>query len=1265
MITLYSKDGQAVRSEIKKFSYQGTFMGECFVSATITSPVPIDFEIGDYLLFRNERFELNYVPAKGKKARSNTYGEAFTYDNIKFNSLADELTRVEFLDVVLPDNNVQYSGLSTFQFYAASVQDLADRIQANLNREYTGDKAWTVIVLPELITPDRNVSVSKQTVWDALTLIQNDFNANFIIRNRTITIGTTGFAVGAVFGYGKGNGLYDIQQNTNNDAQIITRLRAYGSTRNIPYRYYNKLVDGNNNPYISEMAYIPNLMLPDFPRVQNDVSKTFIDSDNIIKYGVREGSVYFDGSGDNEEIYPSIEGMTATQLESAGITVSLPSGDNGKIDEVLGAEIPDDNGILPEEGDGELDGTFTIYLKDLGFDLSERDENGQYKYATSDTMQINMKSGMCVGRTFDVIEDGITKDTTLGYTRFKIVCNRFTDDSVGMVYPNNSYTITAGDRFVILGIALPEVYILAASQRLLTAAVEYLAANDETKYTYTPKIDEIFMARHPEIGESIKEGDLFNFADTDLNIDDSVIIQTLKITYDLEKAIIPTYEVSLSNDRIATTIQKIQNSISQLQSNMVGLSIDTIKALINSIGSSLFLSKNFNDVAKGLIKFVKGLDIGDFSSGAFGGGGTFRMNGQGQSYLEVDKLYVRMQAVFRELIIERLSHIGGSLVLSPAQMKCIKVEDKGNYYRCYFDTGDNGEVINKFVVNDQARCQIFNGSLLKYYWRLVVGVGTDYIDLSKTDYDGTDIPAIDDEIVQLGNRTDLSRQNAQILSSFGEDAPSYKQYQGINSYSLEGKEKTVISPSGNKFDGRVTIKEGSTGWENLTGLPEEFQSLSVGAVNLLRNSGFTGDFESKKLEANTQLTDNTEMFSERLAFWEGTATVNTDSNSASGYSVTLTDQTLSQPIPTIFTESYIVSFKAKGSNIKVNVSGTVQTEPLTEDYRKYTIKLEAGETQTFSISGRCTVCEILLERGTIPSTEWSPSPLDNDKTLAQFDAIRYITDSIKNGNTSILGGLILSSMVQLGNYVNGNMNAVTAGVSGVFNKNNDVAFWAGGSFARAMLNSYNPFTTDPEKMINFLVTHGGRIIANEAIIRGTIFANDGEFNGKVSIAGGKILLNKDGSGQLANGNIIWDAEGNPKFNGEVTSTDSKGNKIVLNASNQSIRVYTSENQLMGEWTYTDTIDGTRHWSSILRLSYYEKQPEWNKAIKMSEISVSPVSGISIKEVNNESNLVESVSISSLGVIMKGNFVFKNAPTSPTQLESGSIWRNGTILEIVE
>ena len=212
--------------------------------------------------------------------------------------------------------------------------------------------------------------------------------------------------------------------------------------------------------------------------------------------------------------------------------------------------------------------------------------------------------------------------------------------------------------------------------------------------------------------------------------------------------------------------------------------------------------------------------------------------------------------------------------MSPANMICNKVEELAGVYRCYFDRGENNEANNEFKAGDQARCNVFTGSGQKYYWRLVTAVGDNYIDLSKTVCDTeNDAPLIGDHIFQLGNQTDPERQSAQVISSFGPDAPSYIQYSGINSFSLVGKSVTKFTSKGNEVFGRLHIEEGSTGWTNIAGLPEEFlaaneyaqgliDGISIGSVNLLRNTAFTGDYVSKDLSASDPLAAEDKLYSE-------------------------------------------------------------------------------------------------------------------------------------------------------------------------------------------------------------------------------------------------------------------------------------------------------------------------------------------------------------------------------------------------------------------
>lgn len=813
MISIKNNSGTQIRCNVYKFTYNGTFMGESYITADISSPAPIPFEIGDYAEYRGERFELNYVPAKKKQAGKGSYGEAFVYEGVKLNSMADELTRCDFLDYVSSDNKIHFSGLPNFSFYG-TVKDLAERIQVNLDRIYTGEKKWTITVDESFVSGTKNISVSANNCWEALTKAHSDFKANFVVRGRSVTIGTSGYAVGAVFGYGKGKGLYDIKQTTNQDSKIITRLRAYGSSRNIPSRYYQnqKKPDGTN--YIPESMYVPNLVLPGFLENGGDA---YIDSGNISLYGIREGTVYFDGSGDQEEIYPSIQFMTKDYLEAAGITVSLPEGDNGNLNEILSAENPEDNGDIPLEGEGELKGDFAVYLKDMGFNLAEKEttEAGtQYKYAiVGEEMEISMNSGACESRSFTITN--VEQDTSLGYTRYKLTCNRDTDDNIGMAFPNSDWQIKPGDKFILTGISMPDVYIKAASEKLEEAAIKYLGENDITKYTYSPTIDSKFMADHPEISASVKEGDILNFEDTDLGIDASIIISSLTIKEG--DSIIPSYEVTLNNEQVTSSIEKIQNAVSEIASNVSEVTMDQIKSQIASYGSRYFISKINNDIAAGSITFQKeqifknGLrDSALISSQT---GWHIGYDTAGNSIMEIDKINVRKTALFHEIVNERISHVAGAQILSLAAITVSSVEeirsgDAITAYKCFFDTGD-GKAVNGFEVGDKAMCQVFSGTETKYYWMLVTDTGSDYITLSNTIKDTvfTGVPEIGDYIVQCGHISDTDRQNVIILRSFG--TPEIVQYKGVgqgDEFTFTGKDVSVISPAGNKFTGDFISK---------------------------------------------------------------------------------------------------------------------------------------------------------------------------------------------------------------------------------------------------------------------------------------------------------------------------------------------------------------------------------------------------------------------------------------------------------------------------
>ena len=584
-----------------------------------------------------------------------------------------------------------------------------------------------------------------------------------------------------------------------------------------------------------------------------------------------------------------------------------------------------------------------------------------------------------------------------------------------------------------------------------------------------------------------------------------------------------------------------------------------------------FLRKDKEDIANELITFLKGFLIGKNGSG-------WTVLEDGTTQAVVDRLYVKIKAVFDELEVKKKTHVGGEQIISPAGMKCVRVEELDESYRCFFLSEVDGVTINnEFTVGTLALAQEFNikeGTFHnvsnRYYWREVTGVGSDYIDLSKTNADkDSDIPVAGDDIIGLGHLTDITRQAAIILSSVNETSPSIIFYQGINSFALAGKEviglgfdkstghayinvygdayigakdeSTYIrytQKGGVDIKGMFHIEQGSTGWRNMEGLPDEIQAAAdlaqkaqdaidnaaVGSVNLLRNSGFAGDYETEELSATTELSADTELFSKQLKYWTGVATVSADSAAGSGYSASI--GSLSQSVSLIKNENYVISFKAKGTSVAVSCGDFSTTQPLASDYQRYTFKFAFNGTGIFMLSGTATVCDLQLERGTI-ATDWKLSILDNDKATAGFQSINYIASAIKDGSVDILGGLILANMIQLGNYKDGKMQKVTAGVSGIYNDDDDVAFWAGGTLQQAILTvmrfrndpNYQPTDEEWANMANFVATHGGN-----AFFRGYIYALGGFFRGKMetSVDGKRIVIDPE-----TNTLEMYTADGNP------------------------------------------------------------------------------------------------------------------------------------------
>ena len=385
-----------------------------------------------------------------------------------------------------------------------------------------------------------------------------------------------------------------------------------------------EIVDGITNVYVRknpETAWGEPLMSIEgehILRFSNERLRPYITSGNADEIGIKEGNIQFNEENDDnglQEVYPSIEGMTVGDVFGTSSTERL--------DEIRAADVIQDNGVFEPEAEIE---PFKIKLKDIGFDLEEAVEN-------TGSLTISMKDGYCGARDFKV--KNIVKDGNSGWI---LTLDRYPDDALDLWFPYSShaaigeaaradeaYQIRVGDHFVLLDIDISDSsYIWAASVKMLRKSIYWLINNNYTRFTYLPKIDEIFMARQHEraqqnplttisLHDTLKAGMLMLFNDEDLDVDGSVFIDNITIKENGNNGV-PTYEVVLRNDKQVGTLQRVQQQVNSLSSYVYngggGYSVSQINAFIKRYGQEYFLSKLTDDVAAGLITFLKGILVG-------------------------------------------------------------------------------------------------------------------------------------------------------------------------------------------------------------------------------------------------------------------------------------------------------------------------------------------------------------------------------------------------------------------------------------------------------------------------------------------------------------------------------------------------------------------------------------------------------------------------------------------------------------------------------
>ncbi len=735
--------------------------GECSVSASFTHTEYVPLDVDDYIEVEGVRYK---VKSRYRPKQKNT--QTYEY-SVKFYAPIHDAEDTLML--------FQEGGTTSEFSYDGGPREHLQLWIDNMNRR-AGGNLWsigTVITAENKVIDYRNVKC-----WDAA------FGSNGIAATFDTEMWADGYVInlckaerGEVVELGYLQGLTNLAQEDNGEVKFFTRLFPLGSTRNIDATKYG------------------------YSRLQLPSREIYVDK-NVDLYGVKEETE----EAAFAEIYPQYVGTVSS--------------------------------VRTEEKTSEEGRKYTVYyFKDNGMNWNPKD----YEIPELDYM-LQFQTGELAGRG----TDGSFQAAWHEDTREWEIINVYPDDTTqipgGVIIPN------PGDKYIPWNFAMPQEYITEAEQAYKLAVDDFLNTYsfDPNKYTGTTDRNYIENNNTPlRIGWNVRLLSEQYFGTTG-GYKDTRITKVQRKLNDLCQATITC------SDEVGTGWKSsVDNSLDSLRYEVARQAEQYVYDVIRSfdektpsdknIFSALkslktHLRKDVPDRTEFLMKLLGGiispfLTSPDFVTGMMGAGMSFSSEEGGESVGWIDKLYVRKKAILQLLSIMETELAGASMMFnsSGARATITKVERidvvpffysdgsakyysdgsrayvqpsaHGAVYRCYFLADDGEKAIeNRFRVGNLVRSQSFNiksgvyeNVSNHYWWRLVTAVGDNWIEVSVNHCDeGSDIPAVGDVMVQLGDISDTDFQAAVVLSAYGDGAPSLTFYHGINSYSLSGKDIVSI-----------------------------------------------------------------------------------------------------------------------------------------------------------------------------------------------------------------------------------------------------------------------------------------------------------------------------------------------------------------------------------------------------------------------------------------------------------------------------------------
>lgn len=726
-------------------------MGDYYVQLSFETAEQVDFKTGSYILYGGRKFEI--ISQKARPEYNATTG-GYKYTP-KFEARQNHMKRRKVFWLKGANDEATFSDTTDLASFGNLIAD-------NMNA-FLGTTDWKVAAVPDdLAKQVKLVSFDADYCWDAINTIAETFDVEWwtVENGDEIWIYFGKLEFGTPERFELGDVVSSIPEQKGDNSNYGTRFYVFGSTRNLTSDYASSEQGGVTNHISETRLHLPNGQ-------QYIDAWTPLDPNDIV-----EQVAFF------EDIYPK-NTETVTSIE----TVERSMDDGTKFD------------------------AYVMVCANTPFTPDD--------LIAGETIGAHFTSGSLNGWDFELSINESHFDK-----KFEIIAQ--TQDSGEerpIIIPNESLHPEPGDTFVLTGVNLPEERIREAEQELLEAGKSWAAKNSSDTDVYPCPTNPVYCQEN----------------DKNYDVGQKVLLVGPRFGEQGRLSRIQGYEKKLYNGYIATytvgdntaysRFGKIEKSIyaaayAERIGVVSGVGIYLIRSKYdltyptdyNTYSAlaieTLFLNKRKGGVVQGNTLFSEDVAVGgdivsrDFRQGDFSGAGyAMYKDAAGNSVVEADRLIVRKDAVFNELVIRQTDFVTGETVFSCGGFECTSVEETATAYRCYYNNHD-GAKYSGLKVGDQVRCQRYaaeGNTVIKYYWRLVTAVTENYVDLSKTDADGNGIPDVGDNIVQFGNRTDVARQSAVVIDAT--TGGSIVILAHIDSYTLS--EKNYVGQGVNPFTGEA------------------------------------------------------------------------------------------------------------------------------------------------------------------------------------------------------------------------------------------------------------------------------------------------------------------------------------------------------------------------------------------------------------------------------------------------------------------------------